>query len=317
MGQSKKITDGALLIAVYIVLLLIVMFVPFVILIGLFVLPIPFIMYASRHDWKPSIMMLIATMIVSFIFATVVSLPLTILAGIGGIVIGSAIKRRVGAYDTWARGSVGFVIGLVFVVLFTQVVLGVSLTAEMDMMMQESMQFTKVFMEKVGLMEGSQEQLKLIEEQMEMFIDLLPSSLAIMGILMAFISQWLSYRVIHRIERTELKFPPFRKFNLPTSIVWFYFIILILSFFDLSQDNALYLIVINAIAILTVILIIQGFSFVFFYAHYKKVSKIIPIIFVIISFIFPFILLFFIRLLGIIDIGFSLKKRVSKSKTDK
>lgn len=313
MGKSRKITDGALLIAVYIVLLLLVMFIPFVIFFGLFTLPIPFILYTARHDWKSGIMMFVATVIVSLIFATIVSLPLTLLAGIGGIVIGTSINRQVSAYDTWARGSVGFILSIVVVILSTQLIFDVNLMTEMDMMMQESMQFTIAFMEQVGLGGGNEEQLLQIEEQMKMFIDLLPSSIAIMGIIIAFVTQWLSYRIISRIERIDLSFPPYRKFNLPASIVWLYLLVLILSLFDVTQYTTVYLTVLNAMAILTVLIIIQGFSFVFFYTNYKNIHKSIPIIVIIISFILPFILLFFVRLLGIIDIGFGLKERMSKN----
>lgn len=317
MGQSRKITDGALLIAVYVVLLLLVMFIPFVILFGVFILPIPFVFYAARHDWQPALMMLIATIVVSSIFATVISLPLTLLAGIGGVVIGTAIKHDVSAYDTWARGSIGFIVGLVLNILFIQLVLDVNLNEEIDLMIQDSMNFAKVLLDQTGLIGESEEQLKLIEEQMSMFVDLLPSSLAVMGIVMAFLSQWLSYKMISRIDNKTLSFPPFRKLNLPTSIVWFYLIILVMSLFDLTNNSTLYLIVINAMVVLTVLLIIQGFSFIFFYTNHKNIHQSIPIILVISSFILPFILLFFVRLIGIIDIGFSLKEKIAQGKANK
>lgn len=317
MGQSRKVTDGALLVAVYIILLLLVMFVPFVILFGLFILPIPFILFAARHDWQSAILMFVVSVIMSFIFATIISIPLTILAGIGGIVIGIAIKNDLSAYDTWARGTLGFIFGIVLNILFVQFILDVNIMAEMDGIIQESIQFTKGIMEQTGLVNGNMNQFKLIEEQMNMFLDLLPSTMAIMGIVIAFITQWLSYRIISRLENKRLSFPPFRKLNLPISIVWIYFVVLILSFFDLTQNTTLYLIVINAMTILIALLIIQGFSFIFFYADNKEIHKSIPIIIVVFSFILPFILLFFVRLLGIIDIGFSLKKRIAKTKADK
>src|SRR5699024_5751680 len=287
MNQSKKITDGALLTAVYIVLLLMVMFIPFVILIGIFLLPVPFIMYAARHDWKPTLLMFMAAIFMSFIIATAVSLPLTVLAGIGGTMIGSAIKRDLNAYETWARGAIGFIIGLLFIVMFVQVILDVNLTQEIDEMIKESLQITKMFMEQAGVLNDRSAELQLIEEQMGMFVDLLPSSIAIMGIIIAFLSQWIGYRVISRIENRSLSFPPFRKLNLPVAVVWIYFIVLMISFFDLNKDDSLYIVIINAITLLVALLIIQGFSFVFFYADLKKMSKAIPIIIVISSLILP------------------------------
>src|SRR5699024_5300667 len=135
-----------------------------------------------------------------------------------------AIKHDISPYEIWARGSVGFIIGLLLNLLFVQFILDVNLQAEIQTMVQESMQFTKTIMEQTGMSIINEEQVKLIEDQMNMFVDLLPSSIAIMGILIAFISQWLSYRVISRVDGRKLAFPPFRTLNLPTSIIWLYFL---------------------------------------------------------------------------------------------
>src|SRR5699024_9197833 len=224
------------------------------------------------------LMMFFVALIVSFIFATALSLPLTILSGVGGVIIGTAIKRGISPYETWARGSVGFIFGLLCVLLFVQLILNVNIQAEVQAMVNESIQMTKAFMEQTGLSNVNEEQLSLVEDQMRMFVDLLPASIAIMGILIAFMSQWLSYRIMNRIDRKTLAFPPFRKLNLPSSIIWFYFIVLMLSFFNLEEGSSLYIVVINAMSILVVLIIIQGFSFVFFYAHLKNIHKSIPIV---------------------------------------
>lgn len=49
MNQSRKLTDGALLLVIYVMLLLITIFVPILTMIGMFLLPIPFILYTARH----------------------------------------------------------------------------------------------------------------------------------------------------------------------------------------------------------------------------------------------------------------------------
>src|SRR5699024_12520400 len=94
MSQSKKITDGALLMAIYIVLLIMSVFIPVFILIGLFILPIPFIIYASRYNWKPTLLIIFLALVLSLLFATIVSLPLTLIASLGGLAIGTAIYNK-------------------------------------------------------------------------------------------------------------------------------------------------------------------------------------------------------------------------------
>src|SRR5699024_12097613 len=80
MNKSKQLTEGALLTAVYIVLLLIVFFIPVLQLVGIFVLPVLFSIYAAHHGWKPSIIMAFVALFLSAIFATILSLPMIFLS---------------------------------------------------------------------------------------------------------------------------------------------------------------------------------------------------------------------------------------------
>lgn len=314
MNQSKQLTDGALLTAVFMVLMLISAFIPFITLIATFLLPVPFILFASRYDWKPSIVMLITAVILSSLLTSIFSLPIPVLMGLGGIMIGSAIYHKLSPYETWARGTIGFVIGLVLIFVFSQFVFQVNLVNEIDNMVQESIATSQEVMEQFGLSDMPEEQLSMVTEQMGMLTDLLPVWLAIVALLLAFISQWLSYKVINRLERKQLYFPPFRSLRLPVSLIWIYFFSLIISFFDLDQSGIVYIAVNNVLMLTGILMVLQGFSFIFFYAHAKRMSKALPITSIVLTLFFPIFFLFLVRLLGIIDIGFSLRNRISNVK---
>lgn len=150
---------------------------------------------------------------------------------------------------------------------------------------------------------------------MHLFKDLIPASMAIASILMAFLAQWLSYKVMNRIERQRLHFPAFKSFNLPVSLVWVYFIALLISFLIQEDQGTVYLVIMNVVLLSMILLAIQGFSFIFFYADYKKLSKAIPITLVVVTLLIPGILLLLVRIVGIIDLGYGLKQRVAN--TDK
>lgn len=310
MNNSKKITDGALLTSAYIVLLLISAFIPFIGIFSFFALPIPFIMYAAKYNWQPALVMFLAAGLLSAIFATIFSLPMTFLAGIGGIMLGTAIYHNRTAYETWSRGTIGFVIGLLCVFLIIQFGFNVNIYNELDMVIEESMELSQSVFNQIGLEEVGQEQLKLMEEQLYLFKDLIPGFIAIISIIMAFIAQWLSYKIMNRLERSELFFPPFTLFNLPISLIWIYFIAYFLSFIVTDQEGSLYIIIMNIVVLAMVLLTIQGFSFIFFYADYKKMSKAIPVTMVVVTFIIPGIFIL-IQILGIIDLAFSLKQRIA------
>ncbi|WP_163969294.1 YybS family protein [Oceanobacillus halotolerans] len=312
MNASKKLTDGALLTGIYIVLLLISTFVPVISIFSIFLLPIPFIIYASKYDWKPSFLMLTVATILSLIFATIFSLPMTILAGLGGIMIGIAIHHNISPYETWARGTVGFIAGLLFVFLFSQVIFQVNWMEELDQTIQESMEMSRSTLEQFGLGEQTEEQFEIIEEQMMFIKDLVPFAIAVIAIILALVSQWFSYKILNRIENRQLAFPPFRQLRMPISLIWIYFFALILSFFSLEPSSTLYLGVTNVLMLAGMFMTIQGFSFIFFYAHHKKISKALPIGIVVATVLLPFVLLYLVRLVGIIDIGFGLRDRIAK-----
>lgn len=314
MNQSKKITEGALLVSLFVVLLLVSLFIPLLSFVALFILPIPFVIYASRYSFKPSLLMLVVTVILTLFFATIFTLPVAVLAGLGGIMIGTSIHQKLSAYETWVRGAFGFAIGLLFVFVFSQVMFDINLVDKFDQMVKESMQMSTNIIEKFGLADQTEETKELMQEQMAHLKDLIPAGIAMIAILLAFVSQWFSYKVINRLERKKLQFPPFRTLQFPTAIVWIYFFALIFSFFNSDPSSQFYIAAENVLLLAGLLMVIQGFSFIFFYAHHKKISKAIPILCVVLTLFLPMLLLYLVRILGIIDIGFQLRDRLTKKK---
>src|SRR5699024_4801042 len=314
MNQSRQLTDGALLTAIFMILMLIATFVPVITLIATFLLPVPFIIFASRYDWKPSIIMLTAASILSALLTSIFSLPLPVLMGLGGIMIGSAIYHKLSAYETLARGTIGFVVGLVFIFVFSQYVFQVNLVNEMNNMIEQSITMSQNVMDQLGMEELSEEQMAMLTEQFDMLTDLLPVFIAIVALLLAFVSQWVGYKVISRMDNKKLQFPPFRMLRLPVSLIWIYFFSLIMTFFGLDQNGMVYLAVNNVLMLDGILMTLQEFSFIFYYAYVKQMSKALPIGSVVLTIFLPFIFLYLVRLLGIIDIGFSLRDRISNDK---
>lgn len=312
MNQSKRLTEGALLTAIFIVLILVSVFVPVLSFFAMFVLPVPFVIYASRYDWRPSLIMLAVSMLLSILFATLFSLPVTLLMGLGGIMIGSAIYRKLTPYETWARGTFGFIIGLLFAFVFTQYVFGVNWVNELENMMNESMDMTINTFEQFGMGEQTEEAREMLEASLDMLVNLLPVFIALIAIGLAFLSQWVSYKIIRRLDNKEIKFPPFLHLRFPVSLIWVYFFALIITLIVSEQSNIFHLAAENLLVLTGVLMAIQGFSFIFYYAHHKNMSKAIPILIVVLTILFPMLFFYLVRILGIIDLGFGLRDRLSK-----
>lgn len=312
MNRSKVLTDGALLTAIYIVLLLISVFVPLIELVSTFILPIPFIIFAYKYDWKPSLIMLTASILLSSLLATIFTIPITVLMGIGGLMIGSAMHKKLTPYETLARGTFGFIVGLLFIFLISQLVFNVNWVNEIDTIINESMQTSKDLMEQFGIAGESEDQLNMMEQQVNMLNDLIPVGVAFIAIILAFISQWIGYKIINRLEKKKFSFPPFRNLRFPVSLIWIYFFALIFTLFGFDPTSAFNHAINNVLVLTGLLMTIQGFSFIFFYAHQKNKSKAFPIICVVVTLLLPTLLLYLVRILGIIDIGFRLRDRISK-----
>ncbi|GAB4071984.1 YybS family protein [Barrientosiimonas marina] len=315
MDQSRQLKDGVILTAVYMILMLISGLVPVISVVAVFLLPVPFTVYASRYDWKPAIVMFFAAAALSVLLTSVFGLALAIVMGIGGIMAGIAIRRNLSAYETLSRGTIGFVLGLVLLFVFSQYALQTNLVTEINQMMQQSINASQDMMDEFGLVDLTEKQMDMVTDQLEMLRNLLPAWIAIGSLVLAWISQWVSYKVIDRLDSKALRFPPFRLLNLPVSLIWIYLVALILSLFDLDTSGMVFTAVNNVLMLTGIFMLLQGFSFIFFYAHEKHKSKALPIISIIVTVFLPFIFLFLIRLLGILDIGISLKDRISNDKT--
>lgn len=314
MNQSKKITEGALYTAIFMVLLAVTILLPGAIILLPFLLPIPFIIYAHKYDWQASLVMLGVALMMSFLVFPVFSIPLTVLASSGGITIGSTLKNKKSAYETWISGTSGFIVGLLFVFLFTQLVLDINWAAQLDQILAESLEMSKQMMNQLGMGQQAEEGLELVEDTVALMKDLIPVGIAVLAIVMAFLSQWVSYKVLNRIERTTYRFPAFRNLSLPVSIIWIYLLSLILILFTSDTDGILFIAANNVQSLVGILLILQGLSFIFFYSHYKKWSKSIPILVVIVTFFLPFLFFYLVGILGLIDLGFGLRNRISKQK---
>ncbi|GAB3797861.1 YybS family protein [Virgibacillus kimchii] len=314
MNQSKRVTDGALLMAIFILLMLITVFVPFISLFSLFLLPVPIVLFASRYDWKSAALMVVATIILSMLLATLASLPIAVMMALGGVLIGNAIYINASAYDTWARGTLGFVAGLLFAFVFAQLIFQVNLLEQLEQTMNESLEMTGNMMGQFGVQEQMEETQAMMQDMIGVMIDLFPVFLAGTAVLLALISQWVSYKIINRVERKDYRFPPFRQLRFPISLIWVYFVAFILSFLVAEPGSTLYIAVQNMFVLVGLLLAVQGFSFIFFYAHHKNMSKALPVISIILTVLFPMIFLYLIRIIGIIDLGFGLRDRLADKK---
>ncbi len=298
---------------IYLILLLLSLYMPIIGPFMIFVLPVPFAYYAHRHGWKPGALVFLVALIFSLLFATVIS-PVTLLAGIGGLFLGGAMHKKRGSYETLAIGSVGFIIGIVLLFLATQFVFDVNWIDDFNNNLEEGVTSAENLLSGVMDEEQVEQQIAAMREQIAFLPDIMPSILAMTGIVLAFLNQWITYKVINRVEKKSYRFVSFKNFRLPSAVLWYYLIALILNLIVGDGGGLLYLAAINIFTLTGTLIVIQGFSFVFFYAGVKKWSKAIPVVLIVFTLLLPQLMLYLVRILGIIDLGFPLRERLGETK---
>ncbi|MDX8045423.1 DUF2232 domain-containing protein [Gracilibacillus sp. S3-1-1] len=304
MNQEPIKKDFFIYVASYLLLLFLTMFFP----LAMVLLPIPIVLLVKGYSVKWSAIGGLIFLIFASFVIPVFSLPVTLLAIISGGMIGWSIKQGQHPYETWAKGTTGFVLGLVLIYVYIEVVLQISIIDTFNQTMDESLQMTAELFKTVGL----EQNLDQVREEVANLLQLLPVILAVISMVMAIITQWISYKLINKVYKEKLYFPPFRNFQLPKVILWLYFIILVISFFALDPSTTAWMIITNIYQLAGILMALQGLSFLFFYSYTKKKSLVLPILAIVLVIIYPFMGLYLLRILGIIDLGFEMRKRMAK-----
>jgi len=311
MKGSSMIREGLIYSGIYLALLLVSLFVPALGLITMFLLPIPFLIFSRQHGWKASLVLIGIVLFFTVLAVHIATLPLTVVAGFGGIALGSALHQEKSPYEAWAQGTVGYVVGLLFTYLLSLWIFQINWIEELRKTIDESIS------NSVGLIQSfngnvSQEQIETLENQFGNIPSLLPSIMGIMAIFFAFITLWIGFKILNKQFREHHFFPPVKQLSFPRAIIWYYFIALIVTFIEFENGSIWGNASQNVYTLTGALFTLQGFSFMFAYADIKGFSKKIPIIGVVISLLFSFLLLYPVRILGIIDLGFSLRERLAK-----
>lgn len=301
-----------MLAGIYLVLLLIAIFVPLTNLLLMLVLPVPIILYWIRHGFKPGIYFTLAIVLLSFI-GTVAGFFITISVVIGAAATGYSLHHKQSTYEALLKGAAGYALGFTIFLAGTQFVSGINIIDEIQNSYQATLQSIQSEMDTVGV-SVTEAQWDQVGAMFDYMMVLIPTMIAVFSLLYAFITQWLAQKIHNRQSKAKILYPPFRRFNLPVIVLFIYFIGSFARWFDMDPNGWLYPVVANVTELAGILLVLQGFSFFFYFAHHRNLPKVLPILAVVLSILFGTILLYLVRILGIIDVGFRLRERISSKK---
>ncbi|WHY00735.1 YybS family protein [Neobacillus sp. DY30] len=312
MKNVRKLTEGAILLAAFAVLLLLTIYVPFLGMIVNLFLAVPFMLFAAKNDVKSIFVFIIASLLLSFIVGTIMSLPLTLAYGTTGVVIGYLIQKQKNMGILFISGSLVFLINLIIIYVTSIVLFNVNMITEMIDMMRESLNTSADLLKNFGNPEDTKKVMDQFNNGLNLIKTLMPTLFVVTSFFIVFIMQLISFPIIKRFGVKVEKWKSFKEISLPKSILYYFLFTLLLSMFMKPEEGTFwYMAIINMTYILQFLMILQGYTFIFYYFDKKGFSKAISITIAIVSFLIP-IFLYIVGILGIIDLGFDLRKGLRK-----
>ncbi|HHB2044259.1 TPA: YybS family protein [Bacillus cereus] len=309
MKNTKFITEGAALLAIYAMLLLISMYVPILGAVVTFALPLPFILLTIRYKLSSAFVIFTAALFITVIVSQPMNLVKTTMFGLIGIVLGYMYKKQKKPVEILMAGTLAYLIGIMLIYVASIKFFNIDLMKQMQNMFNESMTQSEKIVTAAG-MPISKEQKELFVQMNDILQTVFPSILVMVSVCLSWITVIISGSALRKLKHDVIPWPKFKDIQLPKSIVWYYVIFILLStFIKVEPTSYLHMVFSNLYVIFALLLVLQGLTFIAFLAHSKGFTKGVPIISFIACMFIP-MLFPLVTILDIIDLGISLRSKI-------
>ncbi|MER1958656.1 MAG: YybS family protein [Solibacillus sp.] len=308
-NQSRKLAHGAMMIALFTVLMAIVFYVPMANIVAALIAPLPIIWYSAHYDRKSSALVFVAAVAVTFFIGGLLILPASLIFAAAGMTIGDAIFNKKSKVFMFISTSV-----VLLITFAIQYVIAVRLF-EVDFI-RESLDLMKTsYMESIKMSEkitGQATPKEVMENLTSMLNTLemtIPASITLAMLLFTLLFMAVNLPILKRLKVDVPKFAKFSELRLPRSVLWYYLIVLSINLFVRPErDSALAVIMLNVSMVLWVLLTVQGISFIHYMLDCYKQPKFLKVISTLVA--IPFYS--FVVLIGIIDLGFNARDYIQQ-----
>ncbi|MEK4630480.1 MAG: YybS family protein [Solibacillus sp.] len=301
-NQSKRLAHGAMMIALFTVLMAVVFFVPLVSIIAMFFAPLPIIWYSATYDRKSSFLVAIIAIFVPFFIGGLFILPVSFIFAAAGVVIGDAIYNKKSKLFMFLSTSVVILITFSIQYLISIRLLGIDFIKESIELMRTSYKESIELATKISGQPAPEQMLDSMNKMMDTVEMTIPASITLGVLLVSLLLITVNLPLLKRFKIDVPKFSQFSELRLPRAVLWYYLIVLSINLFVRPDvDSALAMVMLNISIILWVLLTIQGISFIHFVLDAYKQPKFLKVLITIMA--IP--LYSFVILIGIIDLGFN------------
>lgn len=325
-SSVRGLLEGAFMSAIFLVLFLIAFYTPFG-FIAIVALSVPLTIYGYRHPLKQGMLTLFVSVMLTFIFASIPGVLLSLPAAIVGLGMGYMYKKKDSAVQVLVTGTVLGLITIFISVGISLAFLQVNPIEAVNTAMKKTVE--SVFQGIEAQLDNSFQQLPeaqregaqgqqlaaskksmdIMKQQIIAVVPIvIPASLIGSSLLTALLNHVLSRRVLQRMGMNVPALPPIRHLRFPRAVLYYYLIVLIIpGFIDPVKYSFLRTAVMNVSVLLQFAMLLQGFAVFAYWAHKKQWKRAGLIVAGCIFLIPPFT--FILTLIGILDAGLDLRGR--------
>lgn len=308
-NQSRKLAHGAMMVALFAVLMAIVFYVPMANIIAMIFAPLPIIWYSATYNRKSSLLVAISAIIVTFFIGGLLILPLSLIFAAVGMAIGDAIFNKKSKVYMFISTSIVVLITFSIQYLLSVRLFGIDFISESLKLMRSSYTESIKMAEKISGQATPKEVIENMNRALDTLEMTIPASITLGVLFLSFLIITVNLPILKRLKVDVPKFSKFSELRLPRAVLWYYLITLSINLFVRPEvDSTLAMIMLNVSMILWVLLTIQGIAFIHFVIDAYGQPKFIKVL----STIIAIPLYSFVILIGIIDLGFNAREYIQE-----
>lgn len=306
-NKTKKLTYGAIMIAIFVVLIAIAFYVPLVSWIAMIFAPLPIAYYSAVFDRKSSIFIAVLGCIFTLFFGGLIIVPFAFTFAATGFIIGHSIRTKRSKLYILMSTSITILITFAILYITFKKMLAIDfIQLSLEMVRKSNEASIELTKRMTGQAPMTDEMLDQLIQTLEMAM---PSIITLGVFLITFVMISVNLPLLKLLKIQAPKFNPLKNVRLPKSILWYYLLILCINLFVRPEfGSTLYMITLNFSVVLWVLLTIQGLSFIYFCIEEYKLPNVLKGI----ATFMTFPLYSFVLLIGILDLGFNIRAYVTK-----
>lgn len=312
MKVSRALVERIMAIILLFILLGVTFYIPAVSAVSVWLIPFPLMYGVSKFGWQFGIVELLIGLAFMFLSRLGLYLLFPFFFTVMGFSMGTMIRLKKPAFAILLAGSLANITILTLYLAGSVLIYGFNPVAEGKKAIWKSVE-TMLAQAGPLLHQNTETLADLYQNYINYLGVLAPSLIVVVGVINSLIVAIISLPLLRRFGVEAPEWVPFKRWRVPKSVIWIYLIALLLIQTGIAgSETPLFTISVNFSFVMQLLLAIQGLSFIFFFAALRHFPGIIPIMIAVAVVIFSVLLLQLVTLLGIIDLGFDLRKRLAK-----